>query len=75
MGMSRCWGQIPGPVGPCVEKYLAVAPIQSVAAGFTPRDVFITQGQDIFKFSGGIFTLFATVRVPLLGPQFAYVRP
>ena len=33
---------------------MAVAPIQSTAAGFTPRDVFITQGDDIFKFSGGV---------------------
>ena len=55
---------IPGAVGTPVEKYLAVAPIQSTAAGFTPRDVFITQGTDIFKFSGGIVTPFATVGCP-----------
>jgi hypothetical protein len=46
------------PPGTCIEKYLAVAPIQSVAAGFTPRDVFITQKDDIYKFSGGIITPF-----------------
>jgi hypothetical protein len=51
---------IPGSGCP-VERYLAIAPIQSAAAGFTPRDVFITQGADIFKFSGGIITPFATV--------------
>src|SRR4029077_1507267 len=56
---------IPGAVGTPVEKYLAVAPIQSTAAGFTPRDVFITQGADIFKFSGGIVTPFATLGCPL----------
>ena len=55
---------IPGAVGTPVEKYLAVAPIQSTAAGFTPRDVFITQGTDIFKFSGGIVTPFATLGCP-----------
>ena len=64
MGMSRCWRRSRVPVGPCVEKYLAVAPIQSAAAGFTPRDVFITQGADIYKFSGGIITPFATVGCP-----------
>ena len=57
-------GIIPGPVGPCIEKYLAIAPIQSAAAGFTPRDMFVTQGAEIYKFSGGIFTLFASVGCP-----------
>jgi hypothetical protein len=56
---------IPGAVGSPVEKYLAVAPAQSTAAGFTPRDVFITQGTDIFKFSGGIVTPFATLGCPV----------
>ena len=57
---------IPGAVGTPVEKYLAVAPIQSANAGFTPRDVFITQGTDIFKFSGGIINPvpFATLGCP-----------
>ena len=34
---------------PAVEKYMAVAPTQSAAAGFTPRDVFTTEGALIFK--------------------------
>ena len=51
----------PSPAGLAVEKYMAVAPIQSTAAGFTPRDVFITQGDDIYKFSGGVLTPFAMV--------------
>jgi hypothetical protein len=55
----------PTPAGTCIEKYMAIAPNQSVAAGFTPRDVFITQGADVYKFSGGIITLFATVGCPL----------
>ena len=58
MGNFSVLAQIPGPVGPCVEKYLAIAPTQSVAAGFTPSDIFITQGDDIYKFSGGIITPF-----------------
>ena len=62
-GMSRRWRRSRVPSYP-VEKYLAVAPIQSTAAGFTPRDVFITQGADIFKFSGGIVTPFATLGCP-----------
>jgi hypothetical protein len=48
----------PSPAGTCIEKYMAVAPIQSTAAGFTPRDIFITQKDDIYKFSGGILTPF-----------------
>src|SRR3954453_16455035 len=56
---------IPGAVGTPVEKYLAVAPTQATAAGFTPRDVFITQGTDIFKFSGGIVAPFATLGCPV----------
>ena len=64
MGMSRRWRRSRVPFGTPVEKYLAVAPIQSTAAGFTPRDVFITQGTDIFKFSGGIVTPFATLGCP-----------
>ena len=43
-------GVIPNGNSPCIEKYLAIAPVQSVAAGFTPRDVFITEGQDIYKY-------------------------
>ena len=50
----------PSPAGLAVEKYMAVAPTQSTAAGFTPRDVFITQKDDIYKFSGGILTPFVT---------------
>ena len=62
-GMSRRWRRSRVPVAR-VERYMAIAPIQSAAAGFTPRDVFITQGADIFKFSGGIVTPFATVGCP-----------
>src|SRR4029077_365188 len=33
----------------CEEMYLAIAPLVSANAGFTPRDVFITHGQLIYK--------------------------
>ena len=62
-GIATTVATIPGSGCP-VERYMAVAPIQSAAAGFTPRDIFITQGADIFKFSGGIVTPFATVGCP-----------
>ena len=52
--MSRRWRRSRVPLVTPVEKYLAVAPIQSTAAGFTPRDVFITQGADIFKSLGEV---------------------
>ena len=42
-GMPRCSRRFPG-FGSCREKYMAVAPSQSAAAGFTPRDVFATEG-------------------------------
>jgi hypothetical protein len=52
----------PPPVGPCQEKYLAMAPSQSAAAGFTPRDVFVTQGAEVYKATPpGPLALFATI--------------
>jgi hypothetical protein len=47
---------IPG-AGGCAEKYLAIAPSQSANAGFTPRDIFVTQGAEIYKISGGVVSL------------------
>ena len=46
------------------EKYMAIAPAQSAAAGFTPGDLFVTLSQAVFRArpsdNTGIFTLFAT---------------
>ena len=39
-----------GGSGGCAEKYLAIAPFQSANTGFTPRDIFVTQGAEITKF-------------------------
>src|SRR4029077_9793479 len=46
------------------EKYLTIAPSQSAMAvpqPFTPRDVFVTQGVNIYKISGGAVTWFAGI--------------
>src|SRR5215472_7528088 len=59
-GTVSLFAMVPG-FGSCREKYMAMAPSQSTAAGFTPRDVFVTQGATVFKVSGGIVTLFTTI--------------
>jgi hypothetical protein len=51
---------IPGS-GECAEKYLAIAPYQSANAGFTPRDIFVTHGTEVYKVSGGLVTPFAAI--------------
>ncbi len=48
----------------CKEKYEAIVPLKSANLAVPPwtaRDIFITQGADIFKFSGGIVTPFTTI--------------
>jgi len=57
-GNATLFATFPG-FGSCREKYMAVAPGQSTAAGFTPRDVFGTEGPLIFKITPGSATLFA----------------
>jgi hypothetical protein len=61
IGNASVLGMIPLGDSSCSEKYLAIAPRQSIAAGFTATDVFITEGQNIYKFSGGTITFFAQV--------------
>src|SRR5262249_32853937 len=51
----------PSPAAACLEKYVAIAPAQSANAGFTPRDIFVTQGADIYKIQGSTVTPFATI--------------
>jgi hypothetical protein len=49
-------------VAPGGEKYVIIAPVQSAAAGFTPRDVFLTYGPYIFRATPpGPFTFFTQV--------------
>ena len=47
-GNATLFATIPG-FGSCREKYMTIAPSQSAAAGFTPRDVFVTEGALVFK--------------------------
>ncbi len=50
LGNRSVLATIPLGDSPCIEKYLRIAPVQSAAAGFTPKDVFITEGQFIYKY-------------------------
>ena len=60
-GTATVFATFPG-FGSCREKYMAIAPSQSANAGFTPRDVFVTEGALIFKVHRhGTVTLFATL--------------
>ncbi len=46
-GLPSPIATIPGfPSGQCMERYMIVAPLVSATAGFTPRDVFVTQGNE-----------------------------
>src|SRR6266568_6439729 len=60
-GKASLLATLPGPVGGCYEKYVAIAPSQSATAGFTPRDIFVTRGSEVYKISGSSATLFATI--------------
>ena len=37
-------------IRPVLKNTWRIAPVQSAAAGFTPKDVFITEGQYIYKY-------------------------
>src|SRR5437867_10687796 len=59
-GFATLFATLPG-FGSCQEKYMAIAPSQSGPPNntFTPRDVFVTEGPNVYKITGGIVTLFA----------------
>jgi len=60
-GTVSLFATIPG-FGSCREKYMAIAPSQSAAAGFTPRDVFVTLGPNIVRATPpGPFTFFTSI--------------
>ena len=59
-GNATLFAQFPG-FGSCREKYMTIAPSQSAAAGFTPRDVFATEGSLVFKVHEGTVTLFTAL--------------
>jgi len=56
------YAMLPG-FGSCREKYITIAPSQSAARGFNPRDVFVTEGPQLFKIDGNthVVTLFTTI--------------
>src|SRR6266404_1421964 len=61
-GKTALLATIPGPAGANVERYLTIAPSQSANAGFTPRDIFVTQGDNIYRVRPpGSPTLFTTI--------------
>jgi len=59
-GNASVFATLPGN-GSCQEKYMTIAPSQSSAAGFSPRDAFATEGPNVFKISQGSATLFTTI--------------
>jgi hypothetical protein len=65
-GSVSLFATLPGN-GACREKYLTIAPSISANAGFTPRDVFTTEGALIFKIHNGAVTLFAAIGGCLAG--------
>jgi hypothetical protein len=61
---------IPGyPAGQCLERYMAVAPSTSGPPNntFAPRDIFITQGTQIFKFTPPLGPLVPFTTLPACG--------
>src|SRR5437588_10751729 len=51
-GLPSPIATVPGfPSGQCLERYMSVAPAVSVNAGFNPRDIFISKGNQIFIFT------------------------
>src|SRR5437879_7848991 len=67
-GLPSPIATVPGfPSGQCLERYMAVAPAVSANAGFAPRDIFVTQGNQIFKFSPPAGPLVPFVTIPACG--------
>jgi hypothetical protein len=68
LGIPTPLTTIPGyPSGQCLERYMAVAPLVSANAGFTPRDIFITQGNQIFQFRPPLGPLMPFATLPACG--------
>src|SRR5207244_8229566 len=64
MGNVTTVAQIPDNVNNlAIEKYIAIAPTQSANAtpAWNPGDKFVTQGNAIYKLSGGSFNLFSFI--------------
>src|SRR5207247_8179184 len=64
LGNVTTVAQIPDNVSNlAIEKYIAIAPTQSANAtpAWNPGDKFVTQGNAIYKLSGGSFNLFSSI--------------
>ena len=48
---------LPG-LSDCREEYVTIAPSQAANAGFTPGDIFVTQGSAVYNVTGGTVTAF-----------------
>ena len=72
-GNGTLFGTLPGTVQPLVEKYMALAPAESAAAGFTPGDLFVTLREQIYVAHppSGTFTQFADLSGVLGGCPFS----
>src|SRR5438477_5658948 len=62
LGNASKLGTLPQGTG-CGEKYMTIAPGQAAMAGFTPRDIFIASGPNIYRLRppNQTATLFATL--------------
>jgi len=72
-GNGSLFGTLPPGNNFLIEKYLALAPAQSAAALFTPGDLFVTRGEQIYVAHppNGTFTLFADLSGVLGGCPFS----
>jgi len=61
-GNATTFATMPG-FGSCREKYMAVVPTTSIASGFIPRDVYVTEGALVFRVDQGTgaVSLFASL--------------
>src|SRR5215831_17467816 len=64
---------LPG-ISDCREEYVTIAPSQSANAGFTPRDIFVTQGAAIYNVTGGTVHPFVFLKLRT-GPHRDHLRP
>src|SRR5207253_10932799 len=73
-GLPSPIATVPGfPSGQCLERYMAVAPAVSANAGFAPRDIFVTQGNQIFQFSPPAGPLVPFTTIPACGDDHTWI--
>jgi hypothetical protein len=62
-GAVTSFATLPGNSGECKERYMAIAPSNAAKAGFNPAEIFVTDGDVVYKVSpdGLNVTTFATL--------------